>query len=394
MSEVNQGSPFDHIITDIEDNKLDLEQRMVIAKGFLPLEPEVLASALLLLTNDPDREISKSARDTILEMPVSIVKNLALNRNTSPKLFHILAQLRIADTDLLEAIVLNPSVENHTLEYIARHGPTKVIEILAGNQERMLSYKPIIKAILQNTNTPSYIQIRLEMFEREFAEQKEAKLEEERRYQAELDRRTALKEQAAQKKEATRVTSQPASQTTVAEKPQAKTSARPTTTKTQEPEEEIELMEEEELSEGTITTSQRIAEMNVGDRIKLAKFGTREERMLLIRETNKLVALAAVTSPKMTEDEVEQVARMKNLIDDVLREIGKNREYMKSPSIRRALLENPRTPIGISLDLIKHVTERELGDLAKNRNIPETIRTTALRMVKQRMQRKETKGKH
>lgn len=392
---MSEESPFAHILEDIQNDVLDKQQKMVLAKGFLPLDPEMLATALLYLSNDQDHEIASTAKDTVLEMPVNIVKNIAQNRKIKSDLIDNLAHLRIADTEILEAIILNPAVDNKTLEYVATHGPTKVIEILAGNQERMLSHSAIIDAILKNTNTPSYIQTRLEMFRQEIAEQTAVKKEEERLREESLARQERLKEKKAgtvdsdtiARKEAT---TSPVQQAT-ANKPQSKTKV--SKIRGEEDEEDISLMEED-LEEG-LSISQKIQNMPVGERIKLAKFGTREERMLLVRETNKMVALAAISSPKTTEEEIEQIARMKNIVDDVLREIGNNREYTKSPTVRKSLLENPRTPVGVSLNLIKHVSERELNDLSKNRNIPEVIRTTARRMVIQRQQRKDKKsGKH
>jgi len=395
MSAMAKGSPFEHIIEDIEGNVLDREQKMVLAKGFIPLDPEVLATALLLLTNDSDRQISESARETILDMPVNIVKNIAQNRKTSPKLIYILSRLRIADAEILEAIVLNPMVNNDTLDYIALNGPGKVVEILAGNQERMLSHDSILHSLMKNPNTPAYIQTRLETFKREMSEQKEAKLAEARK-QKEIAQKREAQHVQVEKKDA------PGSGAPEMVRPKAapvvKPKPKPVVAQAkphldEEAGEEIELFEEDETrSQESANASQRIAAMNVAERIKLAKLGSREERMILIRETNKQVALAAVTSPKTTDDEYEQIARMKNVIEEVLREIGYNRERTQNPAIRRALLENPRTPVGVSLNLVKMVTEKELRDLAKNRNIPETIRTTAKRMVIQRQQRKEKKS--
>ncbi|MFC1850653.1 hypothetical protein ACFL27_10715 [candidate division CSSED10-310 bacterium] len=385
-------TPFGTVLQDIQEKTLDKEQRMIIAKGFLPLEPEVLAKALLYLSSDDEPEIKEAAQDTIMELPVAIVKNIAQSRDTVPELLHILARMRIGDSEILEAIILNPTINDDTFTFIAKHGPANVVEILSGNQERILQNEAIIAAILSNPNTSQFIRMRLEMYQQEQQEQREAR-----------ERDRELAEQAAaqaleEKIKAERVKATPEPTTVQKESILKEKAVKPTVTKKAAPKkkkpaekEEIELLDEEKEH---ITTAQRIAGMNVADRVKLATLGTREERMILVREMNRLVAVAAITSPKTTEDDVEQIAKLKNVMDDVLREIGTSREYTKSPTIRRALIENPRTPVGITLNLMKHANEKELWELSRNRNIPDVIRTTARRAYSRKMKRKSGGGGH
>jgi len=122
---------------------------------------------------------------------------------------------------------------------------------------------------------------------------------------------------------------------------------------------------------------QRIAAMNVAQRLTLATKGSREERAILIRDPNKIVAAAVLSSPKMTEMEVESVARMANVSEDVLRIISTNRAWMKNYQVALALTKNPKTPIAVSMNLLVRLSERDLKQISTDRNVPDVLRMTA-----------------
>ena len=133
------------------------------------------------------------------------------------------------------------------------------------------------------------------------------------------------------------------------------------------------------------TAIQRAQRMSVVQKVKAALTGTKEERMLLIRDSNKLVARAVAQSPKLTEEEVEKYASMKDVCEDALRVITLNRKFMKLYVVVKALVNNPRTPIDVGLHLLPRVNEFDLKRLASNRNVADVIRHTAEKIV----QRKE-----
>lgn len=403
------GSPFATILEDIQNKTLDREQRLIVARGFLPLEPDVLAPALLFLTEDEDEEVRETARSTILEMPVNIVKTIARDKLISPKILDLLARIRIGDEELLETILFNPATADGTFEFIASNGPSKIIEILSGNQERMLRNPRLMERILKNKNTSPYVRMQLELYQQEIREQKAAREEaaailaesvlEKKPPVAARPVQEAVREPEKPKPEPQQPVKPVFTAKPVKESPSSPRPAKPAADESVENEEKIDLYEEAEqppvdTAHDGGSIAHKISTMNVADKIKLATLGTREERFLLMRETNRLVAMAALKSPKTTEEEIEQIAKMKNVIEDVLRDIGTAREFIQSPSIRKALLENPRCPIGVSLNLLKFVSEKELNGLSKNRNIPEAIRTAARRMILQKEQRKAQKKGH
>jgi HEAT repeat protein len=128
----------------------------------------------------------------------------------------------------------------------------------------------------------------------------------------------------------------------------------------------------------------KLAKMNVAQRVKLALLGTREERAILIRDPSKVVFRAVLSSPKLTEMEIESFAALKNVSQDVLRLISMNRKFMKNYTVTRNLAGNPRVPIDVSLPLLKHLLPNDLRSIAVSRDVPDTVRKMAQKLIKTR----------
>jgi hypothetical protein len=135
--------------------------------------------------------------------------------------------------------------------------------------------------------------------------------------------------------------------------------------------------EAEGEAEDERTALQRIAAMTPAQRLAVAMKGTREERAILIRDPNRIVAVAVLSSPKISEAEVESIAKMANVSEEILRIIGHTRVWLKKYSIVSALTKNSKTPLGVSLNLLPRLLEREVKALSTDRNIPETLRVAA-----------------
>jgi hypothetical protein len=133
-----------------------------------------------------------------------------------------------------------------------------------------------------------------------------------------------------------------------------------------------------ELSETRrLATIQRLALMNVSEKIKAAMRGSREERNILIRDPNKLVSLAVLSSPKVNEREIESYAKMANVSEDVLRVIGSTRAWTKSYAVVRSLAFNPKSPIPLSMSLVSRLVEKDVRMLSADRNIAEPVKILA-----------------
>ena len=129
---------------------------------------------------------------------------------------------------------------------------------------------------------------------------------------------------------------------------------------------------------------QKISKLGITGRIQLAMKGSKEERSLLIRDGTKIVALAVLESPKLTDGEVEKFANQKNVLEAVLRAMTLKRRFMKQYAVVRNLCNNPRTPIDVALGLIKHLLATDLKNLAGNKEVSDTVRKMALRMFRQK----------
>ncbi len=143
------------------------------------------------------------------------------------------------------------------------------------------------------------------------------------------------------------------------------------------------------LEERRDSPLQKIARLNITGRIALAMRGTKEERSILIRDSTKLVSLAVLDSPKVSDGEVERFALQKNVLEAVLRGIPMRRKFAKNYSIMRNLVFNPRTPMDLSLGLMKNLLIHDLKNLSGNKEVSDTVRKLALRMFKQKIEKKE-----
>ena len=129
---------------------------------------------------------------------------------------------------------------------------------------------------------------------------------------------------------------------------------------------------------------QKISKLDVKGRIQLAMKGSKEERTILVRDGTKVVALAVLESPKVTDGEVEMFASQKNVLETLLRGISMKRRFMKRYTIVRNLVANPRTPLDVSLTLIKNLQANDLKNLAANKDVSDTVRKLAEKMFKQK----------
>ena len=124
--------------------------------------------------------------------------------------------------------------------------------------------------------------------------------------------------------------------------------------------------------------------MSVVEKIKAALTGNMETRSLLVRDSNKIISRAVLQSPKISDTEAESYAAAKNVSEEVLRLIAQNRKFMKSYVVMRALVNNPRAPVDITMPLFMRLNERDLKGVSLNRNVPEVIRSLAIKTIKQK----------
>ncbi len=144
---------------------------------------------------------------------------------------------------------------------------------------------------------------------------------------------------------------------------------------------DLAVLEGGDAEQARSSALQKISAMTVAQRMSLAMKGSREERAILIRDPNKIVGVAVLSSPKLSETEVESIAKMTSISDELLRIIAHTRAWVKNYGVMLALTKNPKTPVAVSMNMLARLNDRDLKMLSTDRNIPEILRITARKKV-------------
>jgi hypothetical protein len=139
----------------------------------------------------------------------------------------------------------------------------------------------------------------------------------------------------------------------------------------------------EETKEEFIPLQAKIRGMNIGEKIRLSLLGNAAARSILVRDPNRIVAMAAISSPAISESEAKNAAQSREVSEDVLRFIGRKRDWLRSYEIKRHLCNNPKTPLALSMGFLPHLRRNDLRALSRSRGIPSPLKQAAKRRAKQ-----------
>jgi hypothetical protein len=307
---------------EIRSGQARPERKLAVCTGGVSLSPEVRVELLSILTADENRNISDRAKSTLLNLPLeSFMKALAAP-DADPRLFKYCAGNNADKPGIADLMAKNPACPTGVLAHVARHFTAAGIQALLDDMERLISDGNLVAALAQS--------------------------------------QAASHEQQALLSEVHKDESLPAAAI----------------------EEAAMEIEPDPVKRETLT--KRVMSMNVVQRLTLALKGGREERMLLIRDPNKLVQRCVLQSPRLNDNEVESFAKMTNVSEEVLRTISLTRKFMKSYVIVKSLISNPKTPLDVSLHLLPRLNATDLKVLTNNKNVPETLRSMALKLQRQR----------
>jgi hypothetical protein len=352
------------IVQQILSGKAPQNIKLAAAKGALPLSPEELLHVLFMIKDDKDPSVSMAVVKTIDDFSDDDLSVLISSESLSGDLLDFYAKMAIDKEKTAINLLGNPTVGDETVTFLARRVGAEALEIIVTNQVRLIRHPAIIKSCFANKALQPDQSRRLHELEEEFFVKKKA--EDERIRQEEEEVAKAKEAAAAEEaKEAPPVAAPPVQKPAAAPSPVA------------------EAEEEEEL-----TTYQKMMKMSVPEKIQLALKGTKEERSLLIRDSNRVVFMAVIQSPKLSEGEVEQIAAMRNVPEEILRTIGNNREWMKKYTVMLQLVRNPKAPVGVTMNFIPRLNPRDLKVLSVDKNIPEVIRRSAKQIVDRQTSRK------
>lgn len=362
---------------------------------------EELLESVIALSSDADEAVRSAANATLGGMDTTAFWNLATQAGANPELLGYLCLWPRAQRELVEAVIFNAATPDAALAQLAaKTRDPKIIEAISVKQQSLIRCPDIIEAILANTASPFEAErrareVREEFFEKEFGAQMIA---DEQRVRDETERaateasrgtvsisgiddliRLGLMEEGADSID----------ERLIAE---FEEEYGPLDSTPPEPYEQFDYesmmgaLEDEgtELTVDRIPVFQRVAMMSIKEKVMLAMKGTRDARMILIRDPNRVIAGAVLKNPRLTDNEVESMASFKSVPEDVLRRIGQNRAWSRSYIVIHNLVRNPRTPIATSLGFINRIQLRDLRGLAQNKNVPDVVRQSANRLYLKR----------
>lgn len=341
------------------------------ARGIAPgAKPGELLTVLVVLSSSERDAVREAARRTLAALPEPILSG-ALAGELPALVIDRLAQLYPERLDVLERLVAMPSIAEDTLADIARAGSEAVTELIAVNEARLLEAPRVIEVLYLNRRTRMSTADRL--------------IDLATRNGITLSGIPAWREASAAIQG--ELIPEPSPEPTPDDLLFQETEQIAEEIAREAAEEDTHVEDDEgqeQLKEKFVPLYKRIASMTISQKIRRAMLGSREERMLLVRDANRLVAGAAIRSPQMQEEDVILLSRNRNLSDEVMRVISSTPEWMQSYTIKRNLVENPRTPVTIATKLVTYLRESDLRMVSKSKNVTSPVKDAARKHLDRR----------
>jgi len=297
------------------------EQKLAVCAGSVALSGEDRVEILAILAADPDQTIAERAQNALLTQSVQHFLTAASRADADARLFSYCAESLAEKAGIANTLAKNAACPTALVTRVAPRLTSEGIQALLDNLERLVSDPQLVMAVSASTA-------------------------------ATAEQRGLLDEMH---KSAAAIT---------------------------EIEDVANEIEPDPVKRESLM--QRVAHMNVVQRLTLALKGGRSERMLLIRDPNKLIQRCVLQSPRLTETEVEAFASMSSLPGETLRAISLNRLFMKNYTVVRCLCNNSKTPLDVSLHLLPRLNPADLVKLGANKNVPETLRSSAVKLHRKR----------
>lgn len=370
------------------------------ARGALPIAPEDLVEILFHLRKDPSKEIQRDIVRTLDGLAIDGIARVISAADASPAIIDFLARGSIRRDPVLELVLQSPATADATLLLLAQHGSESVLEFLSFNQVRLARTPEIMQAMLASPRLSPSIRRRLEEIAELHAREVQLAL---RRVAQDKAQAPAAASEAIEPSPqveppaavASPVAESPAA-TLPAPVPAQGEPAPPAATGDEadslSPEDLGDLadlasatidqrildeMAEDEATEEELRLAVRLLTMSIPDKVQLAMKGNRDARMVLIRDSSKQVQEAVVNSPKITDNEIERIAKMRSISEDVIRLLTNKREAMKIYSVVKALVHNPKCPQHTAMTLMQQLQSRDLQYITKDKNVGDTVRRHA-----------------
>jgi hypothetical protein len=353
----------------ILDGTAPMPIRQMAAKGIAPgLRPVDALTVLALLAESPDAAVATTAQASLDQIPAPVL-NGALGGVIPAGVLDVIAPRYAANAAVMVKLLQQPQLLSATVVRVAAIASEAVSELIAVNEERLLSYPEIIEKLYMNKATRMSTADRM--------------IELAVRNKLELTGIPAFKEaaQAIADELISEATEEPTPDDVLFQEVDATAAALPIDPSKEDVVKRDDETGEEAVADKVLPLHAQLASMSISQRIRRAMLGSSNERMLLVRDKNKLVASAAIRSPKIQDNEIALISQSRAVSEEVLRIIAQNKAWVQDHQIKLHLVMNPRTPFVFASKLVSYMRDHELKMIAKSKNVSGAISRAARQVL-------------
>jgi hypothetical protein len=353
----------------ILDGTAPMPIRQMAAKGIAPgLRPVDALTVLALLAESPDAAVATTAQASLDQIPAPVL-NGALGGVIPAGVLDVIAPRYAANAAVMVKLLQQPQLLSATVVRVAAVASEAVSELIAVNEERLLSYPEIIEKLYMNKATRMSTADRM--------------IELAVRNKLELTGIPAFKEaaQAIADELISEATEEPTPDDVLFQEVDATAAALPIDPSKEDVVKRDDETGEEAVADKVLPLHAQLASMSISQRIRRAMLGSSNERMLLVRDKNKLVASAAIRSPKIQDNEIALISQSRAVSEEVLRIIAQNKAWVQDHQIKLHLVMNPRTPFVFASKLVSYMRDHELKMIAKSKNVSGAISRAARQVL-------------
>jgi hypothetical protein len=346
--------------------------KMMAARGMAPLKPTELAITLYMLSLDGEEALKTAASETAGKLPEKVLAGALADPTLDPRILDFFAPKIVTKPALVEALLLNRATADETVAEITGKLGEKEIEIVATNDERLLRHPAIIGAMYMNPRARmSTVDRAVELAVRnKVTVPGIAAWDEIVQAVLGVKRAMTLEEKAAQDAAFAAVAQVAIGDGKGGELVEIK------------PDDDLEtvIAEEDKVVEVT-KANVPINELSIPGKIRMATLGNAFARAILIRDSNKQVALAAIRSPGVTDNEAVKFSANRALADDVVRVIANTKEWTKLYQVKVNLLNNPKCPLPVAMRFLPFLQPKDLRNISRSKGIPSALVAQAKKLL-------------
>lgn len=366
---------FPEKVRKFVDPNAPAQMRMMLARGMVPMKPLVQVCALYQLWATGDGALKMAAQSSVEGMPVATIRSIAAER-ILPVVLDWLADRFSTNLRVVRTIVSNPQTDGETFLRLAASADESLCEAIALNQARLLDTPGLIEALYMNRHLRASTADRIVDFGV--------------RNNIDLSSLPCYDEVVAAIQGSAPATDAAAAEAVdaafrAAQEATAELDDEGAEREARALERALQAPEEPDEQPSKKSAAGRIRDLGIAQKVRLAMIGTKSERSILIRDTNKIVARAVIRSPAVSDSEAISFASMKTLPDEVIKYITTNKKWIRHYQMKKALVMNPKTPTADAIRFLRHLRSPDLKAIARSRGVPGPVAKSAKQLLRQRI---------